>query len=112
MMAHRYLIAGVLAATVGVVAPACASRTYSYRNDGYTYRQQVDRRAFDFGYREGLEHGRRDARDRRSFSFQRHDEFRDADAGYRRADGNLERYRRDYRAGFERGYTVGFRQYR
>ena len=109
MMRRRYLSAMVLAATVGVFAPACAPQTYDYRG-GYAYQQEFDRRAFDYGYREGVEHGRRDARDRHPYSFERHSEFRDADDGYRRSDGDRNLYRRQYRAGFERGYAEGFRR--
>ena len=107
--AQRYLPALLLAAGVAVSAPACAAQTYGY---GYptrgVYGRDIERRAYDNGYREGLEEGRNDARRNRSFSPERHDEFRDADDGYRRSDGDIYYYRQNYRQGFQAGYRESF----
>src|SRR5437667_3607838 len=85
--AHRYLPALLLVAGVAAAAPACAAQTYGY---GYPtrggYGRDIERRAYDNGYREGLEEGQNDARRNRSFSLERHGEFRDADNGYQRGD--------------------------
>ena len=59
-------------------------------------------------YREGLEEGRNDARKGRNYAPSRHGEFRDADDGYNRRDGDREFYRRVYRRGFEVGYRESF----
>ena len=58
--------------------------------------------------REGVEEGRNDARHDRSFSPQRHHEYRDADNGYHRDYGEREYYRRSFRQGFEAGYRQSY----
>lgn len=93
-------------------APACASGSYVYRGDR-PYEQgrdgrEVERVAHDRGYRDGREAGEKDARRGRSFSFDRHDDWRDGDDGYRRDYGDREFYRREFREGFRAGYTDGF----
>jgi hypothetical protein len=107
--AHRYFPALLLVAGVAVAAPACAAQTYGY---GYptrgVYGRDIERRAYDYGYREGLEQGNNDARRNRSFSPERHGEFRDADDGYHRGDGDREFYRRAFRQGFQTGYRESF----
>src|SRR5262245_48179365 len=91
----RWLSVLALAATVGA-ASACASSGYGYRGGyrGYGayggYRGDVERIAHQNGYHEGQEAGEKDARRGRSFSFDRHDDWRDADEGYRREYGDRE----------------------
>ncbi len=110
----RYAPALTFAAMVAVAAPACA-HTYGYGGYGRYpdggYAREVERRAYDRGYREGLEEGRNDARHDRSYSYDRHGEYRDADAGYRRDDGEREFYRRSYRAGFQAGYNEAYNRF-
>jgi hypothetical protein len=96
-------------------APACAQ---TYGNGGYGrypdrypdrgYAREIERRAYDKGYREGLEEGRNDARRNRDFAPARHNEYRDADDGYRRDYGDREFYRRTYRRGFDTGYRESY----
>jgi hypothetical protein len=110
-IASRFLPALVLAAGVGLSTQACAAQTYGYgypggRNGGYG--RELERRAYENGYREGVEEGQNDARRGRDFSYQRHDEYRDADAGFRRSDGDINRYRRSYRDGFQAGYGESY----
>lgn len=107
--AHRYLAAAIVAASVGVVTPACAPYGSTYRDSAHV-RLDVDRLAFENGHRKGLEQGRRDGLDRRSYSYERHPEFRNAEQGYRRSYGDRRVYQQQYRVGFERGYAEGFRQ--
>ena len=104
---YRHLPALVLAVSVGVVTAACTSPLYQSRG---VYPQGLERRAYDNGHREGLARGRDDARSGREFSYTRSGEYRAADAGYRRQDGNKEEYRRTFRQGFQAGYTEGFNQ--
>ena len=59
--AHRYFPALLLVAGVAVAAPACAAQTYGYPTRG-VYGRDIERRAYDYGYREGLEQGNNDAR--------------------------------------------------
>jgi hypothetical protein len=105
----RLLPAFALAAAVAVAAPACA-QTYGYggRYPDAGYAREIERRAYDRGYREGLDEGRNDARKGRDYSPSRHGEYRDADDGYHRRDGDREFYRRVYRRGFEIGYRESF----
>lgn len=114
MKIARYVPALVLLAGVSIAAPACA-QTYGYGGYGRYpdrgYAREIERRAYDNGYREGLEEGRNDARHDRNYSYQRHDEYRDADDGYHRGDGDPDFYRRAYRAGFQAGYDESYNRY-
>ena len=94
--------------TVGVAlsVPACAGQIYRFGPPREAvYERGFERRAYDIGFREGVEEGRNDARRHRDFSYQRHDEYRDADQGYHRGDGDRDFYRRSYREGFQAGYS-------
>ena len=101
--ARRVLPAALLAAGVLLSSSACSAQTYSIRGS-YV---DVERRAHDNGYRQGFDEGRNDARRNRSFSLERHSEYRDADWGYRR-DNERNSYSRAFRRGFESGYREGF----
>lgn len=112
----RFLPAAVLAVSA-VASTACATGyTYGqgpYRdrggyNDGRYYRE-VERRAYDNGFREGVRQGERDARHNRRYDPSRHDEWRDANDGFRREYGDHNLYRRNFRSGFEAGYSQAYR---
>ena len=107
--AFRYLPALLLAVGVCVGTPACADQLYGY--GGGRSGRDLERRGYDTGYREGLNEGQNDARRGRDFSYTRHDEYRDADQGYRRSEGDREFYRRSYRQGFQTGYTEAYNRY-
>jgi len=108
MGAHRSFVTFLFPAALLIAAPACASQGYySYSRDR-DYDRGIERRAFDNGYAEGLSSGERDARGGRTFSPERHDDYRDADDGYRRGEGDREWYRRVFRQGFQAGYSAGF----
>jgi hypothetical protein len=107
--AHRYLPAAF--AVVALTAmPACAS----YGSYGGPYGRpgnaRQDDRAYRIGYNEGRSEGESDARRGRSFDYGRHDEYRDANDGYR-GNSNRNRYREDFRRGFVEGYNDGYRRY-
>ena len=106
---NRYFPMLALAAVVALSASACAEEIYAggYPRGG-GYGRDLDRRAYDNGFREGQEEGQSDARRNRGYSPQRHDEYRDADDGYHRGHGDREYYRRAYRQGFEAGYRQSF----
>ncbi len=53
----RLLPATILVATMGIAVTACASQTYGYQGGSY---RQVERRAYDLGYREGVSDGQAD----------------------------------------------------
>jgi hypothetical protein len=105
----RYFPALMLAVGVAIAAPACAAQTYGYGYPGRGgYGRELERRAYENGYREGIEEGQNDARRGRDFSYERHDEYRDADAGFRRSDGDINGYRRSFRQGFQAGYNEAY----
>jgi len=109
---NRYFQALLLAVGVAVATQACAAQTYGYPAGGYGgYARDLERRAYDNGYREGVQEGQNDARRGRDFSYQRHDEYRDADRGFRRSDGDINLYRRSFRSGFQTGYSESYNRY-
>src|SRR5262249_36992463 len=81
-----------------------------YGNNGLSNngRQVAEQR----GYSTGLDRGRDDARDGRSFNPNNSDHYRHGDSGYHSEYGNKEAYRSVYRAAFRRGYEQGYRQAR
>jgi hypothetical protein len=105
---YRYFPTLLVAVGIALASPACAAQIYDSGSPRGVYTRDLDRRAYDNGFREGVEEGQKDARRNRDFSYQRHNEYRDADQGYHRGDGDREFYRRSYRQGFETGYTETF----
>ena len=109
----RWLSVLALVATFGA-AEACASGAYVYsgggsRGDAYGgYRRNVERIAHQNGYHEGREAGEKDVRHGRTFSFDRHGDWRHADEGYRREYGDREFYQHEFREGFRSGYTEAY----
>jgi hypothetical protein len=103
--------AALLVAGLSIAAPACATQTYGYHGPRGGYGREVERRAYDYGFRDGVRAGERDGRSGRSFSYNRHDDWRDADQGYERRYGDRDWYRRTYRNGFEAGYTDAYNRY-
>lgn len=121
-MKRLRLIPVVILAVTALASTACATgyaygdpRQYPTRG-GYGYGDRgyyadIERRAYDNGFREGIRAGEHDGRDRRRYEPTRNDDWRDADDGYRREYGDKNFYRRSFRAGFEAGYSQGFRRY-
>lgn len=66
-------------------------------------------RAYDIGYRDGLEEGRQDRHGRDRFNPARHRRYRSADHGYSKRYGPKDAYRDVYRQGFVAGYDAAFR---
>lgn len=85
-------------------------RVFGQDRDDYRYgnARQV---AYDNGYREGMDHGQKAARDRKPFDLEREKDYRNADEGYRREYGNKDRYRQDFRRGFAEGYRAAYDRY-
>ena len=115
-MVNRSRLASAMALVGALaVAPACASGDYVYRGNGPYYgggySREAERVARERGYRDGREAGEKDARKGRSYSFDRHDDWRDADDGYHRDYGDKNFYRREFREGFRSGYTEGYNAY-
>ena len=94
--------------TIGLMTvPACAAQQ-SYYAGQRDYRN-VERRAYDDGYRRGLENGQRDARDRRDFRVERDRAYRDANN--RDWGRDRDRFSRFFRDGYRDGYTEGYRRF-
>lgn len=66
---------------------------------------------FDQGYQRGVRAGEDDGRRGESFNFIDESDYRRPDTGWRREYGNQERYRVEYRRGFEQGYRTGYARY-
>jgi len=106
----KYALAFALAAGF-VIAPGLSSLSSVQAQDDWRYRRdrrddRWDRRDDRYGYnsrdeqkgyRDGLDRGREDARDRRSFNPNNSSHFRNGNSAYRE--------------GFRRGYSQGYRQY-
>lgn len=102
-----------LASTACATGYAYGQGTYRDRggyNDG-RYVRDIERVAYDNGFREGLRQGERDGRSNRRFEPQRHNEWRDANNGFRREYGDHTFYRRSFRNGFEAGYSQAYRNF-
>jgi hypothetical protein len=105
--AHSYLqLPAVLAVLVLTAAPACASYGRAYGQPGYG---RVDDRAYRSGYNEGRKDGESDAKRGRSADYDRHEDYRDADDGFR--GGNKNEYRQVFRRGYAEGYNDSYRRY-
>jgi hypothetical protein len=112
----------VHAVVLGVSAIAFSACTtgYAYGQPPYRdgrpyydarYYREIEQRAYDNGFREGLRQGQHDGRDNRRYDPQRHSEWKHADDGFRREYGDPNLYRRNFRSGFEAGYSQSFRSY-
>jgi len=102
----------MLAAGVAAAAPACAAQTYGYgypRNGGYS--RELERRAYDNGFREGAGGSQDGGAARREFSLPAQEEFRGAEQGHPPRRGDFDLYRRSYRQGFQTGYNEAFNRF-
>jgi hypothetical protein len=89
-------------------APAAYS-SGQYPNGQYPGAVANPRRVgYDNGYRDGLIRGEQAVRSRRPLDIQRERDYRLAQAGYDRRDGDPNRYRDNYRAGFAEGYRDAY----
>jgi hypothetical protein len=110
-MESKRLLLLVSTATVMLVSSAIpASAQFGGWSDRSGY-YDSRRTAYENGYREGTDEGRKDARSRDVFEYRDEGDWRDADKGYRREFGDRNRYRQTFRSGFEAGYADGYRQY-
>jgi hypothetical protein len=110
MRGTRILAAGLLAAGIGIGAPACAAHAY-YASGEPVHADDYARRAYDNGFRQGARHGQDDAQHHRDFQLDRDRDYRRGDDGYRREYGEHDFYRREFRRGYEAGYSDAFRRF-
>jgi len=64
--------------------------------------------ATDTGYRDGLQAGLSDVRQRKDFKPEKHEAYEDGKHGYRKDYGDKKLYKEQYRKGFLRGYEDAF----
>lgn len=114
MLRPYRLLPAVLASVVLVATSACASGGYygspRYPGGARPNVRQVDDRAYRYGFEDGRRIGEEDARRGRAFDYQRHGEYRSANAGYN-GYGNRNAYHQVFREGFVAGYNDGYRRY-
>jgi hypothetical protein len=72
----------------------------------------VETPAYRAGYVRGAQFGEDDARRNRPYDFAVKSDYRNGDSGYRREYGDRNRYRTEFRFGFEVGYRSGFDRFR
>ena len=82
-------------------------RNYPYGG----YGNQMYRIAQDYGYRDGINQGAEDARDRDRYAPERASDYRKATNGYNSDYRNKEGYKQAYRDAFMRGYDEGYNRY-
>ena len=116
-MRHLFTAAASAVFTIALAAPAAAqfngwipSARPAYEDQYRAPYYHARRIAYDNGFREGLDEGRKAARKRDAFEPRREKDYRKATKGYRRAYGDKDRYRDAFRAGFLDGYRQGYGQ--
>ena len=63
---------------------------------------------FQEGYSRGVRAGEEDSRRGQSFNFTDEGDYRNGNAGYRSQYGPVDRYRTEFRRGYEQGYRTGY----
>ena len=72
----------------------------------------IETPAYRAGYERGIRGGEDDGRRNQAYSYANRSDYRSGDSGYRREFGDRDRYRSEFRRGFEVGYRDGFARYR
>ena len=90
-----------LAALLVTLSAPVASAQWAQRRPDWNDRNGAA--GYDNGYRQGVSQGERDARDRRSYDYDRH-------SAYRSVRGDSQ-YRDTFRQGFAQGYRDGYYRY-
>ncbi len=82
--------------------------------DAQTVGRAVPRnsQAYNEGYERGARAGGDDGQRNRDFSYESKPDYRSGDSGYRREYGDRDRWRIDFRLGFEFGYRESYGRYR
>ena len=105
-------VAALMGLALAVPAAAAPFDRYD-RYDRYDrgYESYGARAAWERGYEDGLNRGRRDGEHGDRFDVTRDGKYRDGDHGYRSSFGPRFEYVRSYRRAFEEGYREGFSVY-
>jgi hypothetical protein len=92
----------VITASLFVACGGYHHRDYGYPGYGYgSGYYQGNREAFNYGYREGYEHGVSDRRHGEDFNYSH-------DGKFRRGISSNEYVNREFRSGYVRGYEQGY----
>ena len=98
------------------VTAAQAQTPRAVPRDSQIYRDGRDSQRNSQAYREGYDRGSRaggdDGQRNRPFNFQNNSDYRNDDRGWRREYGDRDRWRTDFRLGFEFGYRESYSRYR
>ena len=86
-------------------------RDYGRNYPSRGYGNQMYRVAQDYGYRDGINKGAEDARDRDRYAPERASEYKKATNGYDSDYRNKDGYKQAYRDAFQRGYDEGYNRY-
>jgi hypothetical protein len=86
-------------------------RDYGRNYPSRGYGNQIYRVAQDYGYRDGINQGAEDARDRDRYAPDRASNYKKATNGYNSDYRNKEGYKQAYRDAFVRGYDEGYNRY-
>ncbi len=105
-----------LSLVLGLMLLSSAAVQAQYRDRDYgrypsTYGNQMYRVAQDFGYRDGLNKGAEDARDRDRYNAHNAKDYKKATNGYNSGYRNKDAYKQAYRDAFLRGYDEGYNRY-
>lgn len=106
MLKARLILPALATVALLFTSSACATGYHQRYPDS----RQVQDRAYRNGFDEGREQGENDARRGRSFDYDRHSEYRNAQIGYG-GNGSRNEYRNVFRRGFQDGYNEGYRRF-
>lgn len=106
---YRASLVALALLTPLAVVNAQAQTQRAVPRDSQTYRNS---QAYNEGYTRGTRAGSDDGQRNREYNYANKSDYRNGDAGYRREYGDRERYRVDFRLGFEFGYREGYGRYR
>jgi hypothetical protein len=106
------LFAVALVTPLAVVSTHAQSPRAVPRGNSQVYNQAYNSQAYNTGYDRGSRVGADDGQRNRDFNYSNKSDYRSADAGYRSEYGDRERWRTNFRLGFENGYRDGYSRYR
>lgn len=101
-----------LASALALVLPAAANAQRQGGGPPRAVPRAQESPAYRAGYERGVRGGEDDGRRNQRFDFESKSDWRGGDYGYRRDYGDRNRYRIDFRLGFEFGYREGYGRYR
>jgi hypothetical protein len=104
-MTRAHVLGVAIAAAIALVAPVATAQAQAPRGP------QTLSTAYDAGYTRGVSAGEQDGRRGDAFNFTDETDYRRADAGWRSQYGNADRYRTEFRRGYEAGYRTGYARY-